>query len=283
MKKRVLALGLAATMVFGALTGCAAKTEQTTPAATGTEEKTEGEAEKTATEDIGYDKVIVGLDDTFAPMGFRDESNELVGFDVELAKAVGEIIGVEVEFQPIEWAMKETELTNKNIDLIWNGYTITDARKEKVLFTQPYLKNRQIVLVPGDSEIKTLADLSGKTVATQAQSSSEEAMMAMPEITDTFGEYVTFGTYEECLLDMEAGRADAVVADEVLIRYYISQHEGTEYKVLDENFGEEEYGIGARKEDTALVEAINGALTELKANGKGKEISEKWFAEDILQ
>ncbi|MEA5084096.1 MAG: amino acid ABC transporter substrate-binding protein [Lachnospiraceae bacterium] len=283
MKKRVLALGLAATMVFGALTGCAAKSAPTTPAASGAEGKTEGEAEKAATEDIGYEKVIVGLDDTFAPMGFRDQSNELVGFDVELAKAVGEIIGVEVEFQPIEWAMKETELTNKNIDLIWNGYTITDARKEKVLFTQPYLKNRQIVLVPGDSEIETLADLSGKTVATQAQSSSEEAMMAMPEITDTFGEYVTFGTYEECLLDMEAGRADAVVADEVLIRYYISQHEGTEYKVLEENFGEEEYGIGARKEDTALVEAINGALTELKANGKGKEISEKWFAEDILQ
>ncbi|MGE4214997.1 MAG: amino acid ABC transporter substrate-binding protein [Anaerotignaceae bacterium] len=283
MKKRVLALGLAAAMVFGTLTGCASKTAQTTPAATAAEEKTEGEAEKPATDDIGYDKVIVGLDDTFAPMGFRDESNELVGFDVELAKAAGEIIGVEVEFQPIEWAMKETELTNKNIDLIWNGYTITDARKEKVLFTQPYLNNRQIVLVLGDSEIKTLADLSGKTVATQAQSSSEEAMMAMPEIMDTFGEYVTFGTYEECLLDMEAGRADAVVADEVLIRYYISQHEGTEYKVLEENFGEEEYGIGARKEDTALVEAINGALTEIKANGKGKEISEKWFAEDILQ
>ena len=283
MKKRVLALGLAAAMVFGTLTGCAAKSAQTTPAANAEEEKAEGEAEKAETDDIGYDKIIVGLDDTFAPMGFRDESNELVGFDVELAKAVGEIIGVEVEFQPIEWAMKETELTNKNIDLIWNGYTITDARKEKVLFTQPYLKNRQIVLVPGNSEINTLADLGGKTVATQAESSSEEAIMAMPEIADTFGEYVTFGTYEECLLDMEAGRADAVVADEVLIRYYISQHEGTEYKVLDENFGEEEYGIGARKDDTALVEAVNGALTELKANGKGKEISEKWFAEDILQ
>lgn len=283
MKKRVLALGLAAAMVFGVFTGCTAKSTPTTPAATGAEEKTEGEAEQPAIDDIGYDKVIVGLDDTFAPMGFRDQSNELVGFDVELAKAVGEIIGVEVEFQPIEWAMKETELTNKNIDLIWNGYTITDARKEKVLFTQPYLKNRQIILVYGDSKIETLADLSGKTIATQAQSSSEEAIMAMPEIKDTFGEYVTFGTYEECLLDMEALRADAVVADEVLIRYYISQREGSKYKILDENFGEEEYGIGARKEDTALVEAINGALTELKANGKGKEISEKWFGEDILQ
>ena len=215
-------------------------------------------------------------------MGFRDENNELVGFDVELAKAVGEIIGVEVEFQPIEWEMKEAELTNKNIDLLWNGYTITDARKEKVLFTQPYLKNRQIVLVPGDSEIETLADLSGKTVATQAQSSSEDAITANQAVKDTFGEYVTFGTYEECLLDMEAGRADAVVADEVLIRYYISQHEGKEYKVLDEDFGDEEYGIGARKEDAALVEAINSALTELKANGKGKEISEKMVLQRIF-
>lgn len=283
MKKRVLALGLATAMAFAAFTGCASKKAETEPAAATAEEKSENEAEKSVSDDIGYDKVIIGLDDTFAPMGFRDENNELVGFDVELAKAVVETIGVDVEFQPIDWAMKETELANKNIDLIWNGYTITDARKEKVLFTQPYLKNRQIVLVPGDSEIETLADLSGKTISTQAQSSSEEAIMAMPEVKDTFGDYVTFSTYEECLLDMEAGRADAVVADEVLIRYYISQHEGKEYKVLDEDFGDEEYGIGARKDDTALVEAINGALTELKANGKGKEISEKWFAEDILQ
>lgn len=273
MKKKILVL-LLASMVMSVAVGCSKKEQPQTP-----QQAPQSEQEN----DIGYEKVVIGLDDTFAPMGFRDEKNEIVGFDIDIAKEVSSIVGFEIEFQPIDWGMKEKELNSKNVDLLWNGYTITEARKEQVLFTRPYLDNRQIVLVPADGGIKTLADLEGKTVATQAESSSEEAIFAKPEIKDTFKELVTFSTYEECLRDMDAGRADAVVADEVLIRYYIANHPEIDCVVIDEDFGDEEYGIGARKDDTALVEAINNALDEIKASGKGKEISEKWFGEDILQ
>ncbi|MCI8341824.1 MAG: amino acid ABC transporter substrate-binding protein [Firmicutes bacterium] len=291
MKLKFLSLAVAAFMTIGMLSGCESSQKSKNAAENNTNQTDEQNSDSDKSDDnndssddgqTGYDKVVVGLDDTFAPMGFRDENNELTGFDVELAKAVGEVIGVEVEFQPINWDTKETELNNGTVDLLWNGYTINEKRKEQVLFTRPYLNNRQIVLVLDSSDIQTLDDLGGKTVATQAGSSSEEAILSKEGLKDSFGEYVTFGTYDECLMDQEAGRTDAVVADEVLIRFYISNHPDTQYRILDEHIADEEYGIGARKDDTALVEAINGALDELKENGKGAEISEKWFSEDIL-
>lgn len=127
--------------------------------------------------DLGYDRLIIGVDDTFAPMGFLDENNDLAGFDIDLAKAVGEKLGVEVEFQTIDWSMKEQELMQGNVDVLWNGYTITEERKDKgVIFTEPYLDNKQVVCVMADSGITSLADLAGKTVAAQAESSAIEAM-----------------------------------------------------------------------------------------------------------
>jgi len=280
MKKKILSLMLATLMVAGVMAGCSSPS--TTTATTDTEESKTNDTEEISNE-TGYDTVIIGVDDTFAPMGFRDDKNELTGFDIELAKAVSEIAGFNIEFQPIDWSMKEAEINGGNIDLIWNGYTITDKRKEQVLFSKPYLNNRQVVLVLAESGIENFADLEGKVVTTQAMSSSEEAILANTEVSDTFKELVTFGTYDECLRDMDAKRTDAVVADEVLIRYYVALHADKEYIVLEDNFGDEEYGIGARKEDTALIEAINAALDELKTNGVGAEISKKWFAEDILQ
>ena len=281
MKKKVLSLILTTLMVAGVMVGCSGPSSTTATTNTGQTETSDNTEE--GSNQTGYDTVIIGIDDTFAPMGFRDDKNELTGFDIELAKAVSEIIGFNIEFQPIDWSMKETEINAGNIDLIWNGYTITDKRKEQVLFSRPYLNNRQVVLVLAESGITDFSGLEGKVVATQAMSSSEEAILTNAEISDTFKELVTFGTYDECLRDMDAKRTDAVVADEVLIRYYVALHADTEYIVLEDNFGDEEYGIGARKEDAALIEAINAALDELKTNGVGAEISEKWFAEDILQ
>lgn len=242
---------------------------------------TEGENSGEGT--LDYDKIIVGLDDTFAPMGFRDENGELTGVDVELAKAVSEELGIPFEFQPIDWSMKETELNNGTVDLLWNGYSITEERKQVVSFTDPYLENKQIVVTMADSDINSIADLAGKTVAAQDMSSAVAAIDAQPEVKDTFGELVTFETNDQCLRDLEAGRSDAVVADEVLVKYYISQKGAEKYKILDEDFGEEEYGIGARKDDTALVEAINGAMDSLKEKGTTKEIGEKWFGDDIIK
>ena len=291
MKKRIFAFALMAAAAVSVLSGCSqeetqqtdATQEETTQEETTTEEETSTQEGEETAYDIGYDKLIIGLDDTFAPMGFRDENGDLVGFDVELAQAVAEELGVEIEFQPIDWSMKETELNNGNVDLLWNGYSITEERKEQVLFSKPYLNNRQIVVVMADSDIQSLADLNGKVVAAQAESSAVTAIDSMPEIRDTFQELATFETNNDCLMDLEAGRSDAVVADEVLVRYYISQKGEENYRILEEDFGDEEYGIGARKDDTALIEGINAALTILKENGKGGEISTKWFGEDILQ
>jgi len=225
--------------------------------------------------------IVMGLDDTFAPMGFRDEKHELVGFDIDLATEVFSRLGLEVKFQPIDWTMKETELNSGNIDLIWNGYSITDERKEKVNFTEPYLKNKMIVITMADSEINAKADLAGKSVAIQNQSSAIDAVNTEPDLVASFkdGEPVLFDTNNECFMDLEAGRSDAVVADEVLARYYIKLRGPEKYKVLDEDFGEEDYAVGLRKSDGELLEAINGAMNDLRDDGTYHEFYIKWFAE----
>ncbi|OGO78411.1 MAG: amino acid ABC transporter substrate-binding protein [Clostridiales bacterium GWB2_37_7] len=232
-------------------------------------------------QEIGY--VTVGFDDTFVPMGFKNENGEIVGFDIDLAKEVFKRIGIEVKFQPIDWSMKETELNTGNIDLIWNGYTITDERKEKVAFTKPYLENRQIIITLADSDINSKANLKGKTVAAQNGSSSLDAINSEPELAATFkdGAPVLFDTNNEALMDLEAKRTDAVVADEILARYYIAERGQEKYKVLDQDFGKEEYGIGIRKEDTELLEKVNKALDEMRSDGTFAKISEQWFGANI--
>jgi len=232
---------------------------------------------------LSKDKLIVGLDDTFAPMGFRDENGEITGFDVDLAKALGEKLGKTIEFQSIDWNMKETELSNGNIDFIWNGYSISDERKEKVDFGVPYLKNRQIIITLADSEIATKADLVGKTVAAQTGSTAVDAIEAEPDVMATFndGKPITYESNNDVLMDLEAGRVDAAVADEIIVRYYISKKGEEKFKILDDDFGDEEYGVGMRKGDKEMVDAFNKAYKELKEDGTVAEISTKWFGEDI--
>lgn len=227
--------------------------------------------------------IIVGLDDTFVPMGFRDEQGDIVGFDVDLAKAVCDKLGYDVIFQSIDWSMKETELNSKNIDVIWNGYSITEERKEKLDFSKAYLKNKQVIITLKDSDIKTKEDLKGKSVAVQGGSSSQEAVEKEKDIIKTFKgeELILFDSNNEAFMDLEAGRSDALVADEIMSRYYISKLGKDKFKILEEDFGKESYGIGFRKDDNVLREKINNALLELKADGTIKEISVKWFGEDI--
>ena len=123
-----------------------------------------GNANKSLEDNSTIDKetLIVGIDDAFAPMGFRDDSGKIVGFDVDLAKEVIERLGKEVEFQPIDWSMKETELNSGNIDAIWNGYSLTEERKQKVAYTDAYMQNSQLIVTLKDSSIKTKKDLKGR-------------------------------------------------------------------------------------------------------------------------
>ena len=284
--KQVIVLSTAVVMSIG-LVGCGGEAETTEVTAdTEAVENTEIAADTEATEaasTLDKDTLIVGLDDTFAPMGFKDESGEIVGFDIDLAKAMGEKLGKAIEFQSIDWTMKETELNAGNIDFIWNGYSISDERKEQVDFSVPYLKNRQIIITLADSDINAKADLAGKTVAAQTGSTAVDAIESEPDVMATFkdGKPVTYESNNDVLMDLEAGRVDAAVADEIIVRYYMSKKGEEKFKVLDEDFGEEEYGVGMRKGDAKMVDAFNKAYDELKAEGKLAEISTKWFGEDI--
>ncbi|WP_400162042.1 amino acid ABC transporter substrate-binding protein [Brevibacillus sp. TJ4] len=224
------------------------------------------------------EQLIIGIDDKFAPMGFRDENNEIVGFDIDYARAAAELMGKEAVFQPIDWSAKESELNSGRIDLIWNGYTITEDRKEKVLFTKPYLKNAQVIVTLADSEIASIDDLAGKEVGLQKLSSAADALNANP-IKDEIKTIVEFGDNVLALNDLKIGRIEAVVIDQIVADYYMAKEEGT-FKLLDDSLAPEEYGIGVKKGNEALLEELQKALDELNANGTAAQISEKWFGED---
>ncbi|RID84530.1 amino acid ABC transporter substrate-binding protein [Peribacillus asahii] len=224
------------------------------------------------------DTLVIGIDDQFAPMGFRDKNNEIVGFDIDYAKAAAEKMGMDVTFQPIDWTTKESELNSNRIDLIWNGYTITEERKAKVLFTKPYLKNAQVVVTLADSKLKTLNDLSGKIVGVQALSSAADALDANP-IKSKIKTVTEFKDNILALNDLKSGRVDAVVIDEVVIDYYMSKQKDT-FKVLDESLAPEEYGVGVKKGNEELLEKLQKALDEMNEDGTAAKISEKWFGED---
>lgn len=223
-------------------------------------------------------KLVIGIDDKFAPMGFRDENNEIVGFDIDYAKAVAEKMGMEVTFQPIDWSAKESELNSGRIDLIWNGYTITEERKGKVLFTKPYLKNSQVIVTLADSPISAISELAGKVVGLQSLSSAADALNANP-IKDEVKTVTEFPDNVLALNDLKTKRLDAVVIDEVVARYYMSKEEGT-FKLLDESLAPEEYGIGVKKGNEELLEKLQKALDELNQDGTAAKISQTWFGED---
>lgn len=279
--KKVVILTLVLTMCVVSLAGCSNEAAQQEPKEQG-EAKQEPAAQEDSFEKIKEKgQIVMGLDDTFAPMGFRDEKNEIVGFDVDLAEEVFKRNDLELILQPIDWTMKEAELNAGNIDMIWNAYTITDERKEKVAFTKPYLDNSQVIVTLAGSDIKSKKDLAGKKVAAQTGSSAVDAMNTEPELVKAFdgGEPVLFDTNHEAFMDLEAKRADAVVADEVLARYYIKQKGADEYTILDEDFGDEEYGIGFRKQDVKLLEMVDKTLDDMRKDGTYDSIHQKWFGE----
>lgn len=227
-------------------------------------------------------KFVLGLDASFPPMGFSDEKNEIIGVDIDLAKAVCDKLGMEFEAKPISWDAKEMELNTDKITCIWNGLTMTEERNEIFEMSRPYMKNTQVVVVMGDSPIAAKADLAGKIVAAQKDSSGLEALQKdeiYASIAD--GKAKEYGDYVEALTDMEIGRCDAVVMDSVVANYYIPQNDKN-MKILEESMGEEEYGIAFKKGETALRDAVEKALSELAAEGKVAEISNAWFGTDDM-
>jgi polar amino acid transport system substrate-binding protein len=226
-------------------------------------------------------RIVIGLDDSFPPMGFRDEKNELVGFDIDLAREAARHLGAQVEFKPIDWSAKEAELNGHRVDALWNGLTITEERKKNIAFTSPYLENRQIIVVTSDSPIKAKTDLAGKIVGVQDGSTAVDAVERDTAAAQSLKELKKFGDNVTALMDMKTGRLDAVVVDEVVGRYYLAK-KPDEYRVLDDHFGTEEYGVGVRKDDAALLTGLQNALTQMKQDGAAAAISNKWFGKDII-
>ena len=226
-------------------------------------------------------KIVIGLDDNFPPMGFRNEKNELVGFDISMAQEASRRMGIEAEFKPIDWSAKEAELNGKRVDMLWNGLTITEERKKNIAFTSPYMENHQIIVVPKSATIKTKAELADKVVGIQDGSSAIDAVQRDP-IATSLKELKKFGDNVTALMDLSTGRLDAVVLDEVVGRYYTAKRPD-DYAVLEDNFGTEEYGVGLRKDDSALLAGLQKALDEMKADGSAARISTEWFGKDIIK
>ncbi|HFI0101176.1 TPA: amino acid ABC transporter substrate-binding protein [Streptococcus suis] len=229
--------------------------------------------------------VTIGFDKTFVPMGFEQTDGSYTGFDIDLANAVFEKYGITVKWQPIDWDLKETELNNGNIDLIWNGYSITDERKEKVLFTNPYMDNQQIIVTKKSSNISQVSDMKDKILGAQAGSSGYSVFESQPAILKDIvqnNDASQYATFNEALIDLKNDRIDGLLIDRVYANYYLQQ-EGiiADYNIIDAGFENEAFAVGARKSDTTLVENINKAFAELYKEGKFQEISQKWFGEDV--
>ena len=199
-------------------------------------------------------KLVLGLDDSFPPMGFRNEDNQIVGYDIDLAKEVTQRLGVQLVPQAIDWNAKEQELNTGKIDCIWNGFTITDERKQAMSFTKPYLKNAQVVVVKKGSPYATLASLKGKKVGLQAGSSAAGALDAAKDFKASLKQVVEFKDNLTALMDLEARGVDAVVMDLIVADDNIKRSKKA-YAVLSESLAPEVFGVGFRKNDLALRDA----------------------------
>lgn len=225
-------------------------------------------------------ELVLGLDASFPPMGFTDDNGNVVGFDIDVAREVCARLGVTLICQPIDWDAKEMELNSGNIDCIWNGMTITEERLTNMSVSVPYLRNAQVLVVKADSGIKTLADLKDKKIALQTGSSAEDALNAAADFKASLKEAVLYEDNMVALKDLDVGGVDAVLLDKVVAEYYIKT-KAVAYTVLSEALADEEYGIGFRKTDAALCDAVNSVMLDMVKDGKMAEISKAWFGEDI--
>ena len=232
-----------------------------------------------------YKKVVIGFDNTFVPMGFQDKSGKNIGFDIDLANAVFEKYGIKVEWQAINWDLKETELKNGNIDLIWNGYSKTEERESVVQFTKQYMVNEQVIVVKKSKNIKSVTDLKDKVLGAQNGSSGYDTFNEKPEVLKNIvknNDATQYESFNEALIDLENNRIDALLIDRVYANYYLKQQNKLDdYSILNAGYESEAFAVGARKADITLVNKINEAFYELYKTGKFQEISNKWFGEDV--
>lgn len=287
MKKRILCTAIASMM---ALSMAACGQEKAAETAAPSAEETAAKAEETKAEETAAEPespaaegeggtFIVGFDQDFPPMGFVGDDGEFTGFDLALAEETAKRLGLTFTPQPIAWDSKDMELESGNIDCIWNGFTMT-GREDNYTWTEPYMANTQVFVVAKDSGISSQADLAGKVVEVQIDSSAEAALKEASDLTATFGQLLTTADYNTAFMDLEQGAVDAIAMDVIVAGYQIKQR-NADFVILDESLSEEEYGVGFKKGNEELRDKVQGALEEMAADGTLKRISEEWFGEDI--
>ena len=223
----------------------------------------------------------VGFDQNFPPFGYIGDDGEFTGFDLELAAEVAKRLNLELKLHPVDWDAKDMELSSGVIDCIWNGFTIT-GREDEYTWSDPYMDNNQVFVTTTESGITSFADLSGKTVAVQVDSSAQKALdqAENAELKASFGNLTTVPDYNTAFMDLEAGAVDAIAMDEGVAKYQIAGR-GDEFVILEQVLAPEQYAIGFNKGNTELRDKVQGALMEMVEDGTFAEISQKWFGEDV--
>ena len=229
--------------------------------------------------------IVIGFDNTFVPMGFQDKSGKNIGFDIDLANEVFTKYNIKVQWQAINWDLKETELKNGNIDLIWNGYSKTSEREKTVLFSDEYMINEQVIVTKKSKNIVNKDQLKDKVLGAQNGSSGYDSFNSNPEILKSIvknNDATQYESFNEALIDLENDRIDALLIDRVYANYYLKQQNKLQdYNIINAGFEGDSFAVGARKADTTLVKKVNEAFKELYKEGKFQEISNKWFGEDV--
>ncbi len=219
-------------------------------------------------------KIVVGFTE-FPPMGY-EEKCKVIGFDIDLATQVANILGINVEFKYIDWNSKVFELESGRVDVIWNGMTITEERLNQMEFTKKYIDNNLIILTLKESNIETLQDLNNKTIGVESTSSGQIALEKNKNIFNSLKQMKEYDTSNSALLALESGAIDVMIVDEIYARYYVL-NKSDKFKIGTEIVGVEEYGIGLLKGSIKLRNKIDELIDELALEGKVQEISNKWF------
>lgn len=284
--KKGLALLCVLAMSASMLTACgtkkAAETETAAPAESAAETEVAGEdtaAAEPAAEETERTTFTVGFDAEFPPYGYMDDNGEYVGFDLDLAEKVCEKNGWELVKQPIDWDAKDMELSSGAIDCIWNGFTI-NGREDAYTWSVPYIDNSQVFVTAADSGIASKADLAGKVVGVQKDSSAlaaltDEENQENLDLAASFADLVEYADYNTAFMDLEAGAIDALAIDVGVANYQIASR-GDGYVKLDEELASEQYGIGFLKGNDELKDQVEASLLELYADGTVDEVAEKY-------
>lgn len=272
MKKRILTVltaVVAIAIAFG-LTACGGTASTTTSTDAGSSSSSTTDTSASAT-----GKLVVGFDQAYPPYGFVGDDGEYTGFDLDLAKAVAEKLGWEVELTPIDWDAKDALLNSGAINCIWNGFTM-EGREDGYTFSEPYMLNQQVVVVRKDSGISSLEDLAGKNVITQADSAAEEVLQGdKADLAATFASLETRPDYNTAFAELESGATDAVACDLSIAQYQISANPDA-YVQLTEPLSSENYAVGFKKGDTETADKVTAALKELNEDGTVKKIAESY-------